>query len=274
MDPSDRLRQDQDRQNRQRQYDLYDRRHFIGSLRSRARISDLTDRIEAERKKRSDEALEDMWTQWPKTRAAIENCSAVAPDTQTKWLERLEAIRNSGKWSAADQLDDLERQVNGVAEALSRMSAGLQKAAEHRRLVTMLPALSLFENLQRTAKRRRPYRLLDFSDRGMLPAGLPSGVRDRLRPHPLEIPPSNPDIAEDLQSIHDGLLETHQVRAGLRGVWINQLEQTDRGGHGTRGSSAEKAEALAGAIEAVATTIRAVGSALRYQATKCRSYWV
>src|SRR5262245_54628224 len=120
MDPSARLRQDQERQNRQRERDTYDRRHVIGSMRSRMRIQELTDRIEAaERKKRSDEAFEDMWAHWPKTRAALEGCTAIMPDAREKWLQRLEAIKNFGQSSAAEQLDDLAGQVNGVAGHLS-----------------------------------------------------------------------------------------------------------------------------------------------------------
>lgn len=270
MDPSERLRQDQERQKRQRENAAKDRGNFIKALKSRSIITDTRNGIKAkEREKERDEALESMWTAWPSTRAAIERCTTVTPEVQKKWVERLEDIKISGKWAAAEQLDELEREVNGLVGDLSRISEDLHKAAERRKAsesAQIFPELTIPEHLRRAAGRRRPYVLPDLSARDVLPSGLLPGGFDALRTNRL---------AEDLQPTYDSLMVMlmYHVPHKLRFAWINQLEQIDKRGHGTRSSSAERTETLAAAIEAGAADLRSVASALGAQAARCRLYW-
>jgi hypothetical protein len=267
MDSSERLRRDQEELNRRRDNRTYDRRGFIESLRTQGRIDALTARIEAQRKKRSDDAFEDMWAQWPKTRAVIERGTAVTPLLQKKWVERLEVIKTSGKWSAAERLDELKGEVNGIAEGVSQLSADLRKAAGCRRpseLPQILPTVAITEQLRHAAVRRR-YPPADSSD--------PALLLSRLLPRWFDQPLTRL-LAEDLQPIFNQLLLTDYLPAEVRFAWIDQLKQIDQPGPWTRASSAEMAETLAAVIEAVAADIRSVGAAVGYQAEKCRSYWV
>ena len=268
-DPSDRLRRDQDKQNRQRENDRYDRRHFAKSLASQARISDLNDRIEAaERRKRSDEALEAMSAGWPEARAAIEQCAVVTPDIRTSWLKRFDAIRYSGKPSATSLLVELERDVNAVAATVSGIAADLQKAVEPHGsslLARILPKVTLSPRstvvpkfiLDSEAAPVRPARR-----RGVLP---PQDWPDALVPSPR---------ADDLQLIHDQIMRTFTLPLERRIGWITRMDAIDK--HDTRAggpSMGEQIEALVGDIHALATVIRSVGIALGYQASQCRRFW-
>ena len=265
MDSRDRLRLDQERLNRMREDQAYDRRHAIGSLRSGARINELTHRIDAaERKRRSDEAFERMWEQWPKTCEAIERCAFVAPDIQKKWLDRLEVIKNSGRGSAAEQLSELKGEIDRLTDVLLRASADLRKAANSRRsFVWQIVQDPMFPTHRpRTGRGRQPFQVPDVPSRNVLTGGLSRG---------LESPPSA--LAADLQPIHDVILMTFALHQKLRFGWMGQLEQIDRQGRGMTPSPAEKTEATAEAVEFAVSDLRLVGSTVGLQAAMCRAFW-
>ncbi|HSF32500.1 MAG TPA: hypothetical protein VLK82_18770 [Candidatus Tectomicrobia bacterium] len=272
MDRSDRLRDDQEKLNRKREYQEQDRRSFMRSAKTQLRIDDLNSRIEAERQRKLDEALDEMWAQWPITRAAIENCTAVTAALRETWLDRLESIKNTGKRSASSQLHDLESEMNRVADGLSQIVQELDRAAERRNpspLATFLPWPP------REPVRSRPNRrLLDSLLLNLPTEELPlrEPVRSQPNPSPFDLPQFN-SLAEDLQPIQDRLLVVAGVPVRLSADWLYQLTRIDLPGRIAPGSPFEKARNLAGTIKAVHANIRSVASAVGYQATKCRLYW-
>jgi hypothetical protein len=266
MDSRDRLRRDQERLNRMREDQVYDRRHAINSLRSRAGITELTHRIDAaERKRSSDKAFERMWEQWPKTREAIEHCASVAPDVQKKWQDRLEAIKNSARESAAEQLSELEGEIDRLTDVLLKASADLRKAAESRRSFGLWQIVQdpMFPTQIPRAGRGHPlFQVPDVPSRNVLTRGLSRG---------LDSPRSA--LAADLQSIHDLILMTFAIHHKLRFGWMDQLKQIDRQDRGKTPSPAEKAEATAAAIEFAVSELRLAGSTVGLQAAMCRAFW-
>jgi hypothetical protein len=131
MDRSDRLREDQEQLNRNREYQIQDRRSFIRSTKTELRIADLNRQIAAaERQRQRDEAGDEMRAQWPKTRAAVEHCTAVTPELRQAWLDRLESIQY--KRSAPSELDDLASDVNRIADGLAKIAQDLDRAAKLR----------------------------------------------------------------------------------------------------------------------------------------------
>jgi hypothetical protein len=266
MDSRDRLRRDQEKLNRMREDQAYDRRHAINTLRSGARINELTHRIDAaERKRRSDEAFERMWEQWPKTREAIERCASVAPDVQKKWLDRLEAIKNSGRESAAEQLSELEREIERLTDVLLQASADLRKAADSRRSFGLRQIVQdpVFPTqTPRAGRRHQPFQVPDVPSRNVLTGGLFRGLDSR-----------RSALAPDLQPIHDLILRTFALHQKLRFAWMDQLEQIDRQGRGLTPSPAEKTEATAEVVKLAMSDLRLVGSTVGLQAAMCRAFW-
>ena len=268
-DPSDRLRRDQDNQNRRRENDRDDRRHAIKSIRTGMRIRDLNERIAAaERKAQSDEALEAMSAGWPEARAAIEQCAAVTPDVRTSWLKRFDAIWYSGKPSVTSALVELESDVNAVAATVSQIAADLRKAVEARRsssLGRILPTVTLSSRstvvpkfvLDLEAPPARPAR-----HRGVLP---PQDWPDALETN---------RRADDLQQVHDQIMRTFSVPLDRRIGWITRMDAIDRRDTlaGERSTDAQN-EALVGDIDALATVIHSVGISLGSQTYRCRRFW-
>jgi hypothetical protein len=94
----------------------------------------------------------------------------------------------------------------------------------------------------------------------------------RLHPRLFDVPRFNL-LAEDLQPIQDRIMALGSVPISLSADWLYQLAQINLPGRMAPGSSAEKPRNLAVAIAAVHASICSVGSAVGYQATKCRWYW-
>ncbi len=267
-DPSDRLRRDQDNQNRKRENDRYDRRHAINTLRSRLRIEDLNARIDAgDRKRRSDEAFEAMTAGWPEARAQLEGCTFVAPDIRASWLKTFDAIRSSADPSQGQSLVELENDVTRRVSTLSGISAALRQAAESRK------APVLARSLRELTSFREP----TLAELVLRPPSRRGRTRVRSELLPAETFPwstGRSRRADDLQPIHDGLLMNSSVPDQVRFAWLARLDEIDQ--RDTRllaPSPVEKIEALISDIDTAAGLLRDVGTALESQAFKCRLFW-
>jgi hypothetical protein len=271
MDRSDRLREDQEQLNRNREYQIQDRRSFIRSTKTELRIADLNRQIAAaERQRQRDEAGDEMRAQWPKTRAAVEHCTAVTPELRQAWLDRLESIQY--KRSAPIELDDLASDVNRIADGLAKIAQDLDRAAKLR---NSYPLAGPLPWPPREPMHSQPYpSLLD-----RLQLNLPTEELPRPAPMLSRLHPSLSDrrqfnlLAEDLEPIQGRILALSRVPVSLCAEWLSQLAQIDLPRHMASDSSSQRARNLAGAIEAAQADIRSVGSAVGYQATICRWYW-